>query len=346
MPSSPCAESTMIQRSILMHRVKHIEPADLARRLSRPPRGGGRHCAVLDLRPFLQYNTSHVRGALSISCNDRYNRKRIRRGSNVLAAMKEHIKRRKEVIIYDDDNDNDISTLPPEHPILTVLSAIIEDNKEPLLLKGGFSCFEKSYPDLCEESLKRNVSHHSVEGEGSAGIEDTTVTQVLPYLYLGNARDAQDIALLQTLGIRKVLNVTSRAVMYHTTSNIICKTLPALDDGHQNLRQYFHEAIEFIDCCRTNGDRVLVHCQAGISRSATIVIAYIMHINRQPMIEAYKTVKNLRSIISPNLNFMGQLVEWEQSLRNNINIDKPCHQCQWDSHKQQQQQHIATACEL
>ena len=71
-----------------------------------------------------------------------------------------------------------------------------------------------------------------------------------------------------------------------------------------------------------------------------------MHINREPMIEAYKTVKSLRSIISPNLNFMGQLVEWEQNLRNSSPdpLDcKPCHQCEWQIQEPTQ---LPTACQL
>ena len=128
-------------------------------------------------------------------------------------------------------------------------------------------------------------------------------------------RDASDASSLHRLGVGYVLNVTAKPPSYAMDSGINYKQLLASDNGVQNLRQFFEEAFEFIDEARANLSSVLVHCQAGISRSPTIAVAYLMkHYPGMAMAEAYKFVKTRRSIISPNLNFMGQLWEYEQGL--------------------------------
>lgn len=84
-------------------------------------------------------------------------------------------------------------------------------------------------------------------------------------------------------------------------------------------------AFLFADDARQNGANVLIHCHAGVSRSATITIAYILKHTKLAMSDAYKFVKSKRSIISPNFNFLGQLLEFEQDLNegNSLRILNP-----------------------
>ena len=65
------------------------------------------------------------------------------------------------------------------------------------------------------------------------------------------------------------------------------------------------------DTVRSENGHVLVHCQAGVSRSSTITIAYVMARTSLGMLSAFRFVKSRRSIIAPNFNFMGQLLEFE-----------------------------------
>ena len=67
-----------------------------------------------------------------------------------------------------------------------------------------------------------------------------------------------------------------------------------------------------IEKARNDNSVILIHCMAGISRSVTLTIAYIMAFFNLSMQDAYQYVKDKRPAISPNLNFMGQLVEFER----------------------------------
>ncbi|KAM9331791.1 dual specificity protein phosphatase 10 [Pholidichthys leucotaenia] len=148
--------------------------------------------------------------------------------------------------------------------------------------------------------------------------EDAVISPILPFLFLGNERDAQDLDLLLRLNIGYVVNVTTHLPLYHASSGLRYKRLPATDNSKQNLRQYFEEVFEFIEEAYQSGRGVLVHCQAGVSRSATIVIAYLMKHTLMTMTDAYKYVRSRRPVVSPNLNFMGQLLEFERDLNSGV----------------------------
>ena len=65
---------------------------------------------------------------------------------------------------------------------------------------------------------------------------------------------------------------------------------------------------------KQSGGKVLVHCEAGISRSPTICMAYIMRTQRLQLDEAFDVIKRCRALVSPNFSFMGQLLQFESEV--------------------------------
>ena len=77
------------------------------------------------------------------------------------------------------------------------------------------------------------------------------------------------------------------------------------------------------DEARGSEQGVLVHCLAGISRSVTITVAYLMQKRNLSLNEAYDYVKTCKPNISPNFNFMGQLLDFQKSLGRTIKCSCP-----------------------
>ncbi|THD22958.1 Dual specificity protein phosphatase Mpk3 [Fasciola hepatica] len=86
--------------------------------------------------------------------------------------------------------------------------------------------------------------------------------------------------------------------------------MTALDGCHTRT---IRSLVDENDAKETQG-QVLVHCAAGISRSPTVVIAYLMYSKRMQMRDAYEFVRSKRSSIAPNFNFLGQLLELNSQL--------------------------------
>lgn len=66
------------------------------------------------------------------------------------------------------------------------------------------------------------------------------------------------------------------------------------DDGMDSIRPYVDQALEFMKEARKSGGKVLVHCRVGVSRSATIVIAYLMKHVQLDLASAYLLTRSRR----------------------------------------------------
>jgi len=88
------------------------------------------------------------------------------------------------------------------------------------------------------------------------------------------------------------------------------------DDGIDTLEPQLEPICDWIDKARQEGGQVLVHCRVGVSRSATVTIAYVMKHLNLPLVDAYLIVRSRRLsvLIQPNMRLLYNLCGWEIKL--------------------------------
>lgn len=133
-------------------------------------------------------------------------------------------------------------------------------------------------------------------------------SQITDQIYISDLPSAFNIDHLKSEGFTHILNMIIGVDSLYPTE-FIYKNIPARDIESQDLTQYFDECSEFIHSAVKSGGKILVHCSQGISRSATIVIAYLINQGMSYQ-EAHDLVKAKRPLINPNPGFVEQLIKY------------------------------------
>jgi len=143
-------------------------------------------------------------------------------------------------------------------------------------------------------------------------------------LYLSGCRAASADRLVK-LGITAVVRAMTeneeRILMESTKGTIRIpdhiRTLHIrlLDTESSDIQSHFENVSRFIDAELQEGGKVLVHCGAGISRSVTVIMAYLISYKNYNLRAAYALIKNKRKIVRPNNGFFRQLIEHERQTR-------------------------------
>ena len=133
-------------------------------------------------------------------------------------------------------------------------------------------------------------------------------------IYLGDINGCSNLYQLRKNKITHILTMAAGIKPLYR-KEFKYKVYNIIDLPSQNILPYLDKAIEFINRVVTQGGRVLVHCFAGMSRSATTVIAYFMATRKMTFMEAFNFVKKRRPIIFPNFGFQKQLMEFEKQLQ-------------------------------
>lgn len=135
------------------------------------------------------------------------------------------------------------------------------------------------------------------------------LVSVAPGLFLGNKTAAADANLLHRKGVVGVCAVGARQVFAGAGHHISIE-----DDGSTSMLPYFEAACSFIHQHRQQG-AVLVHCKGGISRSPTMVIAYLMRHEHLSLTDAIEVCSCARPAARPREVFLQDLARWQEHLR-------------------------------
>ncbi|RNA01045.1 dual specificity phosphatase 1 isoform X1 [Brachionus plicatilis] len=154
---------------------------------------------------------------------------------------------------------------------------------------------------------------------------------VEPFLYLGGNFLNKNPHLICHLGFTHVINIADTVC---PNEDLLCylryyKYIPAEDKEDYNIRYHFEEAFQVIDHARLTNGKILVHCKKGKSRSATIIIAYLMSRYNLSYHQAYQYVQSRKSNINPNDYFIRLLCEYDKELKGD-NLTKRSHL--WTQH--------------
>ncbi|KAI8819665.1 protein-tyrosine phosphatase-like protein [Fimicolochytrium jonesii] len=120
---------------------------------------------------------------------------------------------------------------------------------------------------------------------------------------------AQDANILQAQSVTHVLSLGLN--QSYPSDGLIRHIVELEDSDTADILSHLPDACKFIDDARTEEKTVLVHCVAGVSRSAAVVIAYLMKTRKMDLKSAFAFVMAVRPSIGPNEGFMHQLQLWE-----------------------------------
>uniref|UniRef100_H3H273 protein-tyrosine-phosphatase n=1 Tax=Phytophthora ramorum TaxID=164328 RepID=H3H273_PHYRM len=182
--------------------------------------------------------------------------------------------------------------------------------------------------------------------------DDAEPSQILEHVFLGSRAHARDKEQLQRLRITHILNVTPPKKMdpvagvpnfFEKDKAFTYRRCPIFDNKAEDISGMLEGCIAFIDqakyygiflcwwglCYKMElltmakyGVWILVHCNKGVSRSSSMVVAYLMKLRSMSFEQALAFVVERRAIANPNESFRRQLEEYERRLKRTVPKDK------------------------
>lgn len=149
--------------------------------------------------------------------------------------------------------------------------------------------------------------------------DDPKYDEIIENLYLTNVTKARNVSQLQALKITHVLTVSSEINISHVVKPLNIEYLRVDVDDEEDfpICNFFDQMNDFIHRCLKSNGKIIVHCQMGVSRSPTAVIAYLIKYQGFSWEDALKLVKEKRRYARPNEGFVDQLKKFGEIVKKN-----------------------------
>jgi protein-tyrosine phosphatase len=156
-----------------------------------------------------------------------------------------------------------------------------------------------AYNDLCKicgYSKRKAAEYH----------DNLHMIMIIPNLYLGAKQNAHNMFELNTLNINLIVNV-AYGLENKFSDFFEYISYPWNDVPDFNILNDLDTIVDKIHNAIKLNQNVLVHCYMGISRSVSVIIAYLMKYDNKNYDDAFNFVKSKKKLICPNDGFVLQL---------------------------------------
>lgn len=181
-------------------------------------------------------------------------------------------------------------------------------------LKFNPHLFKKNKCIDCSHSFR---DHDNVEGNdwkfAELAEKDNLPCKITDNVYMGSMKAALNKNALKSAGITHVINCAQSLLTFipkfvEYREDFTYLTLPMIDSLDFDIKDHVLEALNFIEKAVQENGKIFIHCAQGISRSGSIVVAYLMKTYHKSYDEALSMAKKGRIICNPNNNFKAQLI--------------------------------------
>lgn len=172
---------------------------------------------------------------------------------------------------------------------------------------------------LLESFASRLLSRLGLSLDFSVDLRERFFSEITQTLYLGARPNEERVQELKAAGITHVVSClpeADRSGMAFLTQDFRHLFLSVHDGIHQDITGRFSEFFEFAAAADGGTDaKLFVHCEVGVSRSATLVTAWLMKTEGLTFFDAVSQVRSKRFQVLPNIGFASQLQRLEHELQ-------------------------------